>query len=282
MTRTVVRSAVLAMIAVIALAPVALARDVSDEEFGVLAQRARTDPAALQQLRDVSSVDGVPVNIDRVLAGASPADVDARLRSLSVRGGGAQVHASSERDNATRILSGRKYQEAKAPKPFAGPLHSLGDWLDRNIGRHLPGGSDTLKVIFAVLLLSVLIAIVVLLSRRREKARSPQVAVRESMEAPESAKTLERRADEAERAGDLATAIRLRFRAGLLRLDDAGAIEYSPHLTAGQARRTLHNTSFDVVASSFEEVTYGGRTPTPVDAAASKDGWGNVLKQVSV
>src|SRR5262249_61242968 len=50
---------------------------------------------------------------------------------------------------------------------------------------------------------------------------------------------LEREADAAEHRGDLDAAVRLRFRAGLLRLDRAGAISYRPSITSGQVARRL-------------------------------------------
>ena len=70
---------------------------------------------------------------------------------------------------------------------------------------------------------------------------------------------LERAADEAERDGDLDRAVRLRFRAGLLRLGDRGAIRYRPSVTTGEVRRTLDSRRFDDLAGTFEAVTYGGR-----------------------
>ena len=50
---------------------------------------------------------------------------------------------------------------------------------------------------------------------------------------------LERAADDAERDGDLDRALRLRFRAGLLRLGDRGAIRYRPSVTTSEVRRAL-------------------------------------------
>jgi hypothetical protein len=90
---------------------------------------------------------------------------------------------------------------------------------------------------------------------------------------------LERAAREAEAAGRTTEAIRLRFAAGLIRLDRAGAIEWHPSISSGSVRRRLRLASFDQVASSFERVTYGKRAPTDEDLELSKSGWQQVLEQ---
>ena len=92
---------------------------------------------------------------------------------------------------------------------------------------------------------------------RDQSRRAPSPADDEDPDA------LERAADEAERDGDLARALRLRFRAGLLRLGDRGAIHYRPSVTTGEVRRTLGSATFDDLAGTFEAVTYGGRTAAP-------------------
>jgi hypothetical protein len=57
--------------------------------------------------------------------------------------------------------------------------------------------------------------------------------------AREDPDALERQADDEERAGRFDIALRLRFRAGLLRLDRRGAIRYRPSLTTDEVRRAL-------------------------------------------
>ena len=69
---------------------------------------------------------------------------------------------------------------------------------------------------------------------------------------------IERRAEEAERAGDFAEAVRLRFHAGLLRLDARGLIEYRPSLGTAAVARRLHSPEFDRLAGRFDEIVYGG------------------------
>ena len=58
---------------------------------------------------------------------------------------------------------------------------------------------------------------------------------------------------------DSTHALRLRFRAGLLRLGDRGAIRYRPSVTTNEVRRVLGSETFDELARTFEAVAYGGR-----------------------
>ena len=94
----------------------------------------------------------------------------------------------------------------------------------------------------------------------------------------EDPRALDRRADAAEAAGDLEAALRLRFRAGLLRLDARGAIEFRPSISTFEVRRTLHDDDFDALAATFDDVVYGGRPPAPDDLAAARERWPRVVK----
>ena len=78
-------------------------------------------------------------------------------------------------------------------------------------------------------------------------------------------KALDRRAAEAEAAGDLEAALRLRFRAGLLRLDARGAISFRPSISTHEVRRALRSEDFDALAATFDDVVYGGRPPQDED-----------------
>jgi hypothetical protein len=91
---------------------------------------------------------------------------------------------------------------------------------------------------------------------------------------------LERQADDAEARGDYSAAVRLRFRAGLLRLDHAGAIRLGPSLTAGQVARRLSLDAFDAVAREFETVAYGGHDADHDAVTAARRGWSRVLATV--
>jgi hypothetical protein len=88
--------------------------------------------------------------------------------------------------------------------------------------------------------------------------------------ASEDPAELERAADAAERAGQLDVAVRLRFRAGLLRLGNRGAIRYRPSVTTNEVRRVLGSETFDELARTFDAVAYGGRDAGPPDVDAAR------------
>jgi len=96
--------------------------------------------------------------------------------------------------------------------------------------------------------------------------------------AAESPAALEAAAAEAEARGDFALAVRLRFRAGLLRLDrDARAITYRPSIPTREVRAELASEAFDDLADTFENITYGGDDAEPADTAVARRDWPRVV-----
>ena len=112
-------------------------------------------------------------------------------------------------------------------------------------------------------------------ARRARSSRTPA----DRGAGAEDPAVLEREADAAERRGDLERAVRLRFRAGLLRLGDRGAVDYRPSLTTSEVRAALDSDTFDHLAGTFERVAYGGRPAGPPDVAEARTEWPRVVKQ---
>jgi hypothetical protein len=192
------------------------------------------------------------------------------------------VDPNAARRAAQHILSDRRFRPSSTPRPLRGPLHWLGDRIESAFGplgrlfRLMPGWT------WLVALAVVVAAVAWIVARRARKrvARAPtRGPVRGRLDDGEDPDELERAADAAERDGDLARAVRLRFRAGLLRLGDRGAIEYRPSVTTGEVRRTLGSNRFDELAGTFEAVTYGGRSADPPDVDAARREWPNVLEE---
>jgi hypothetical protein len=88
---------------------------------------------------------------------------------------------------------------------------------------------------------------------------------------------LERLADEAERRGELERALRLRFRAGLLRLARIEAVPQPETLTSRQLVRLLGSEHFGLLARDLDEVVYGGRAASRTDVENARAGWPQVL-----
>ncbi len=267
-----------------AAAGAAWAQSVCGEELEALAEKARQDPAALRRLRGVETVDGRPVELDRALGGAEGEVLDARLRALAGGGGGsAAASAASARAEARRILAQRRFRPSSTPRPLRGLLRRLGTWLRpvlQPIGRlwgDVAGNVvGRLVVVVAVIGLAALTAIR-LVRRRTAAGVAPGGRARRAHE--QDPEALERDADRAERDGYLDLALRLRFRAGLLRLARAGLVPARPSLTTGQLSRSLCSPTFDQLAVTFDEIAYGGRNGTAADLQAARAGWPVVLRE---
>jgi hypothetical protein len=284
----VIRSAGVAAAAALALAvagaPAADASAVSAAELRALAEQAAGDPAALARLRAVDRVDGRPVDIAGSLRGARRAALRARLLTLAAAAepGRAPDPAAARRD-ARDVLGQRRFRGAELRGPFRGLLDRLGGWVDDlrdvipTVDSRLPGGRGVVWIVLAALIAALAWA----LSGRSVRRRGALAAARAAAVrgAPgETPAALERRADDAERRGDHAQALRLRFRAGLLRLDARGAIELRPSLPTGEVARALRSEEFDRLAAAFDDVVYGHRPAAAEDVEAARRGWAAVLE----
>jgi hypothetical protein len=194
---------------------------------------------------------------------------------------GTSWDADRARAEARDILSERRFRSVDPPRPLRGFFESVGDWLRRafeEVADVFPGGGSALWVFLG--LIAVAIAAVVARSViRRRRSAAGFATRRKSGATVDDPRRLEREADAAERAGDLERAIRLRFRAGLLRLGHAGAIDWHPSITTGQVASTLGSGDFDEIARIFEEIVYGRRAAATPDVTRTRDGWQRVLAE---
>jgi hypothetical protein len=193
------------------------------------------------------------------------------------------VDPGSARREAQHILSDGRFKSSSTPRPLRGPLRWIGDRFDSifgPIGRLLARVPAVVWWVLAAALVAFVVWMIVRV-RQRSVARSETDGVRRPVrrDTRDDPDELERDADAAERDGDLDRAVRLRFRAGLLRLGAHGAIRYRPSVTTGEVRRTLRSERFDGLAGTFEEVTYGGRPADPPDVDAARREWPRVLEE---
>jgi hypothetical protein len=205
-------------------------------------------------------------------------------RTLEI-GALAAVDSDQARAEAKRILSDRRFQPSRSPRPFEGLFRWLGRILVdpvrsilSQVGRHLPELGSPPWVVLALLVVMAAVAGTIRLSRDRARERFPRGGGRAGEDGL-SPEDLERQAEEAERRGELADALRLRFRAGLLRLDGVGAIDLRPGLTNAAAARLLRSRRFEALAVDFDEVVYGGRTATTEDLAEARSEWPRLLEE---
>lgn len=182
---------------------------------------------------------------------------------------------AAAREEARRILADDRFHEKDLPRPFARPLDWLGDRLEALVG-HVPGGAAVGWLVLSALVLALALAVALVLAR----SRAPASLVRDgrpSVSAPPDPALLEREADEAERAGELERALRLRFRAGVLRLAERRVVEDPASVTSGELVRRLRSPDFARAAAAFDEVVYGRRAPTADDTRLSRAAWQAVL-----
>jgi hypothetical protein len=192
-----------------------------------------------------------------------------------------RVDPDAARADARQILDDRRFRSNPAPRPFRGPLRWLGDRLD-TFGRWFTDvlGAVPWFVWIAAGLIAATVVLVVALRRGRSvRQRAVASSGRAHTERREEPVALEQEAERAEQRGDLERAVRLRFRAGLLRLDDRGVIDYRPSLTTSEVRVLLGSDTFDELARTFEHITYGRRAARPPDVAAARAGWPKVVAE---
>jgi hypothetical protein len=225
------------------------------------------------------------VPIAAALAGAVGPDLLARLRVLAEGAPATGVGQSqSPRQEARAILNSRRYKGSPVPQPLHGPLAWLGREIS-HLGHHLrfnvPATQTKVSGFWLIvgLILAVVVLVVVLrLMRGRGGLRVDRAGKdRDVRIADDDPRSLDELADDAERAGDLDSALRLRFRAGLLRLARMKAIPARSSVTTREVRRALRSSEFDGLARSFDEVAYGRRSAGPTDLQQARHSWPRVL-----
>lgn len=187
------------------------------------------------------------------------------------------------RAEAEDILEQRRFHGAELPRPFAGPLEWLGERLDpvaewlADLADWAPGGPAVLWTVLGALVIVAAAAVTGFTIRRRAVAIERER--RAAVPAAEDPRALELEADRAERDGDWDRAVRLRFRAGLLRLDRRRVLDYRPSLTTGEVARAVGSPAFAEIGERFDAIAYGGRPAEPEDAEQARRGWAEVLRR---
>jgi Domain of unknown function (DUF4129) len=280
---------VAALVSALALAApaTAAAEEVSGTELIALGQAAATDGAARERLLAVDAVDGRPVDVRAALAAARGRDFAVRTRAIAALVATARrgSSAAADRRRASAVLDDRRYKGADLPRPLQKPLEWIGDrikpvfdWINSR-GDSVPGGPVALWLALSALIVAATSTITGTTIRRRalaiERARAAALPEADDPHA------LERAADRAEHEGHYERAVRLRFRAGLLRLDRRHVLVYRPSLTTGDVARAIEAPAFAEVGARFDEIAYGGRPAERADAEAAKAGWKDVLAQAA-
>jgi len=204
--------------------------------------------------------------------------------SLADRFEGDPVDTSDVLDRIRGILSDPIYAEEHPTllQRLLGPTYS---WLQKMIAWVIDKLIDAALTAFRLLstdflsiagpILVILIAGlgIGLLARRRAREIERRATIERILELGRDPAELEAKAVEADEVGDHAEAIRLRFVAGLLRLDQEGAIEFYPGLSNGAIADQLQDPTFDQLASQFDGVVYGRRATDRHASRRAAEDW---------
>jgi hypothetical protein len=279
-----VRAVALAALVALVAAPAALADSATRADVKRLAAAAAAgDAAALSELRNVDTVDGRPVDLGSALD-TDGRELQERLATLAAGGAATQAGTGAARSEAADILEERRFHESRVPRPLHGVLEWIGDKL-RSLARpfdwlaaRLPGGWATLWIVIGALVVALAAFVATRLGARRGGRLLDAAAARRKGRAPDPDR-LERDAAEAERRGALDLALRLRFRAGLIRLARAEVIPGHEPLTSGQLRRLVGSRSFDRLALDLDEVVYGDLPASAEQVGRARESWPRVLEE---
>ncbi len=202
---------------------------------------------------------------------------------------GASAAAVDYRGIAQQIVSEDRFRTPPLPRPLHGVLDALGraatpvaeaiDDAFSAVAAALPGGRATVWVLLGAAVVALAaVAAGRMTDRTLTDRAAPGVRLDGGSGGPD-ARALEAAADQAERDGEFGQAVRLRFQAGLLRLDELGVLAYRPSLPNAAVARRLRSPVFDGLARRFEEVVYGGRPAGPTDAGQAREAWADVLRE---
>lgn len=189
------------------------------------------------------------------------------------------VDADELRATAEEILAGRAYAESQPSL-----IERLFDWLRELFDFNLPSpnvnapntGSAGLGLLRSMLAVAAILALVawatrfVVMRRSAVAARTPDGAGRPGQS---NARDLDRLAGEASRRGNHKEALRLRFEAGLIRLERKGTVSEHASRTSGALSDTLQMPEFDRLAGTLDAVMYGGRPAREADDMDSASTW---------
>ena len=190
------------------------------------------------------------------------------------------VDSERLREEAERILAQRRYRA----QPTAS--ESFGQWLEQLWYGFLEFLTDVADLIGGPLVLGLLLfGLVVLaavlitrnLGHRRAREIEHRIMREQLLARGADPAELEREAERAASEDDFATALRLKFRAGLLRLDERGRIRYWPGLTSAEVADLLESSEFEALARRFDQVVYGHQTATAVDFDQARQSWETLL-----
>jgi hypothetical protein len=191
-----------------------------------------------------------------------------------------EVDSDRLRAEAERILAQPKYRtETTISERFNSWLSNLWyrfiEFLESVSG--LVGGPVVLSIIVLASVVLVSVLITRNLGTRRVREIEERIRREHALARGVDPGELEEAAEAAAARGDHAGAVRLRFRAGLLRLDEQDLIRFEPGLTSAEIEALLQSPIFESLADRFDQIVYGHQTATADDYETATEGWAALL-----
>jgi hypothetical protein len=195
----------------------------------------------------------------------------------------ATVDVERIRDEIQRILSAAKY-DAPQPSQLGGwwrrTWFRILDWIDGLVSG-FPGGPALFYGLLALVVVGLAVYATLRLGRRRNRQIEALHFAQRASERGLDPREIEQRADRAAAGGDYREAVRLRFLAGLLRLDERKAIAFRPGITSAEVSAILRSPAYDQLAGRFDAIVYGDDLADLDDHQHAVDGWRRVLETAS-
>ena len=162
-------------------------------------------------------------------------------------------------------------------------IHAVFNWIGDALRRYIfhpvssgakssLGSAAPLVLVVVGACLVVAVAVGILYWRRTRPSSSTAERARREPRSARAARLLDE-AEAAWRAGELDAALRLRFEAGLERLEDRGVVRDRASLTTAELSATLSSGTFDDLASTHTLVAYAGVHASDRDVENAFDRW---------
>lgn len=240
----------------------AAAEDITSQELADLVAEAGDDTESFDRLKNVTSVDGMPANVDTILDG-SIQDTAIRLETLRqvLRGSTGSLDGSELRAEAAEITS--KPPFAAAPATGSGPLDRVWRFLGSLFGSE---GAQGIALL-AIAIVALVVAVWVLRRLVNKSGRVPHIA---TAAAEKAKRDLYAEAQTAAAAGDHETAVRLLFLDGAEYLEAHQAVASAATTSTSTVRSIAQETKF---LDRFDEIVYGGRIARDQDVSESDSAW---------
>lgn len=196
----------------------------------------------------------------------------------------ADADPAEARRLAEKILSDRKYKEVRPPNPFERPIAWVGGTVRRLfsavadfVDKLIPGNARQAWGVIALVagLATALFVIQLAVRRQRIRAAGDVDKLNLSTEDPSE---LEALAAAAASRSNFGESIRLRFRAGLVRLEQNRRITDPTHQTNGDIYEAVRAEPLLDLQRQFDHVIYGGSEANAQDEVEAVRNWNDLLR----